>query len=94
MAAGHREAAHSVLDDGEHNVNLDRSGIERFKRWVLMQTDMRSYSTAATCRGTSAAHCLCRMGGAEHGRVPDLTSACAAGSAVEGSYDRSLRKNS
>ena len=46
MAAGHRAAAHSVLDDGEHNATLDRSGIERFRGSVLMKTDMRSYDIA------------------------------------------------
>jgi hypothetical protein len=29
MAAGHRGAAHSVLDDGEHNATLERFGLER-----------------------------------------------------------------
>ena len=43
MAAGHRAAAHSVLDDGEHNATLDRSGIEGLPGSVLMETDMRSY---------------------------------------------------
>jgi hypothetical protein len=43
MAAGHRVAARNVLDDGEHNATLDRSGIESFTGSVLMETDMRSY---------------------------------------------------
>lgn len=29
MAEGHREAAHSVLDGGEHNATLGASGIAR-----------------------------------------------------------------
>ena len=29
MAAGHREAARSVLDDGEHGATLDLAGVER-----------------------------------------------------------------
>src|ERR1700761_4129108 len=33
----------SVLDDGEHNATLDRSGREETRGWILMKTDMRAY---------------------------------------------------
>jgi hypothetical protein len=35
-----------VLDDGEHNATLERSGIEGSRGSVLMKTDMRSYDPA------------------------------------------------
>jgi hypothetical protein len=38
-----------VLDDGEHNATLERSGIEGSRGSVLMKTDMRSYP--AGCHG-------------------------------------------
>jgi hypothetical protein len=37
-----------MLDDGEHNATLDRSGIDRLRGLVLMKTDMRSYTTNDT----------------------------------------------
>jgi hypothetical protein len=43
-----------VLDDGEHNATLERSGIEGSRGSVLMKTDMRSY----TCLGASVDHPL------------------------------------